>query len=172
MELTFRPCSKKDLKELVSVARSTFYHAFIADNTPENMRLYLDTTFNNTTISEELKLENTQFHFAYLMDNVLAGYFKLNRGDAQKGINDPEAIQLERLYVLKEFQRKKLGQQKLEKILDIARASGAKYIWLGVWEKNIPAIRFYERNGFVKFNDQEFMMGNEKQTDHLMKRNL
>lgn len=172
MELTFRPCGKNDLKELLSVARSTFYHAFIADNTPENMRLYLDNTFNVNTFSEDLELENTEFHFAYLMDNVLAGYFKLNRSDAQKGINDPEAIQLERLYVLKEFQRKKLGQQMLEKILEIARASGAKYIWLGVWEKNIPAIRFYERNGFVKFDEKEFIMGTEKQTDHLMKRNL
>ena len=100
---------------------------------------------------------------------VVVGYFKLNWGDAQKDIHDENAVEIERIYVLKEFQRKRIGQQMLAKTIELAKDKGAEYIWLGVWEKNIKAIRFYEKHGFEKFGEHVFMLGNDKQTDHLMK---
>ena len=47
-----------------------------------------------------------------------------------------------------------------------------EYLWLGVWEKNEKAIRFYEKNNFKIFSSHEFKMGDEIQTDFLMKLNL
>ena len=86
----------------------------------------------------------------------------------KKNLKENAAVEIERIYVLKEFQRKKLGQQMLEKVIELAKNLKAKYIWLGVWEKNIKAIRFYERNGFERIGEQDFMLGLEKQTDYLM----
>ncbi len=168
MELTFRRCTTKDLMELISISRSTYYNSFIADNTAENMKLYLDSTFSKSNLTLELEDSESEFHFAYLMD-VLVGYFKINWGDAQKDIKDKDAVEIERLYVMKEFQRKHLGQKMLEKIIEIAKNKNANYIWLGVWENNIKAIRFYEKNGFEKFGEHDFTLGREKQIDHLMK---
>lgn len=168
MKLTFRLCEKSDLQELVSISRSTYYHSFIANNTAENMKEYLDSAFSKSTLTAELENEESAFYFAYLM-GIVVGYFKINWGNAQRDIQDKNAVEIERIYVLKEFQRKKLGQQMLEKSIELAKTSGAKYIWLGVWEKNIKAIRFYERNGFERFGEHDFMLGREKQTDLLMK---
>lgn len=168
MKLTFKRCGNENLMELVSISRSTFYNSFIADNTRENMELYLDTAFTKATLAADLENPGSEFYFAYLMD-VVVGYFKINEAAAQKNIKDETSLEIERIYVLKEFQRKKLGQKMLEKVIEIARNKGSKYIWLGVWEKNISAIRFYERNGFEKFGTRDFTLGNEKQTDNLMK---
>jgi len=171
MKLSFKLCDEKDLMELVSISRSTYFNSFSAENNPKNMRLYLDSAFSKSNLADELANEESEFYFAYLMD-VVVGYFKINWGKAQKGIYDNDAIEIERIYVLKEFQRKHLGQKMLAKVIEIAKRKNAKYIWLGVWEKNIKAIRFYERNYFKKFGEHDFMLGNEKQIDHLMKLEL
>ena len=168
MKLTFKRCDQNDLMELVSISRSTYFNAFIADNSPENMQLYLDSAFSKSDLSDDLENKESEFYFTYLMD-VVVGYLKINWRDAQKDIKDKDGFEIERIYVLKEFQRKKLGQQMLDKITEIAKSKNVKYIWLGVWEKNIKAIRFYERNGFERFGEHSFMLGEEKQTDHLMK---
>ncbi len=168
MKLGFKPCDQNDIMELVSISRSTYFNAFIADNSAENMRLYLDSAFSKSALDEDLKNKESEFHFAYLMD-VVVGYFKINWGEAQKDIKDKDGFEIERIYVLKEFQRKKLGQEMLEKTIEIAKSKNVKHVWLGVWEKNIKAIRFYERNSFERFGEHDFMLGEEKQTDHLMK---
>ncbi len=64
------------------------------------------------------------------------------------------------------------GQLLLEKALEIAAENHINYIWLGVWEKNPRAIRFYEKNGFIQFDTHIFMVGNDPQTDVMMKRSL
>lgn len=171
MKLTFKLCDKQDLMELKSISRSTYFHSFIAQNTPENMKMYLDAAFSKETLSTEINNKESEFYFVYMM-NVIVGYFKINWGAAQKDIGDPAASEIERIYVLKEFQRKKLGQQMLAKAMKISRDKGLKYIWVGVWEKNIKAIRFYERNSFEQFGEHDFMLGKERQTDLLMKRDL
>lgn len=168
MKLSFRQCKSEDLLELVSISRSTYFNSFIADNTAENMALYLDSAFSKSNLSKELENKESAFYFAYLMD-VVVGYFKVNWGDAQKDLKEKEGFEIERIYILKEFQRKKLGQKMLSKVVELAKTKNAKYIWLGVWEKNIRAIRFYERNGFEKFGEHDFMLGKERQTDQLMK---
>ena len=168
MTLTFRLCDINDLDELFSISRSTYYNSFAVDNTTENMTMYLDSAFSKSNLTNELENKESNFYFVYLMD-VVVGYFKINWGNAQTDLKDNDALEIERIYVLKEFQRKHLGQKMLAKIIEIAKNKKAKYIWLGVWEKNIKAIRFYEKNGFVKFGEHDFMLGNEKQNDHLMK---
>jgi ribosomal protein S18 acetylase RimI-like enzyme len=60
-------------------------------------------------------------------------------------------------------------------ISEIRKMAGVKkkaYIWLGVWEHNTAAIRFYERLGFEKFAMHPYYIGKDRQTDWLMKMNL
>lgn len=58
-----------------------------------------------------------------------------------------------------------------EKALQIAKHKNTAYIWLGVWEENPRAISFYKKNGFEAFDNHVFILGNEEQTDILMKLN-
>jgi len=107
-----------------------------------------------------------------LLDNKVIGYIKINFGQAQTDIKDKKSIEIERIYVLKDFYGKKVGQILYNKALNIARQKKSEYLWLGVWEKNPRAIQFYKKNGFVEFDKHIFKLGNDEQTDIMMRLKL
>ncbi|MEX1301581.1 MAG: GNAT family N-acetyltransferase, partial [Desulfotignum sp.] len=93
-------------------------------------------------------------------------------GTSQTESKAENTLEIERIYVLKEFHGKTVGQQLYEKAMEIAKEKSVTYVWLGVWEKNSKAIRFYEKNGFKAFDTHIFRLGNDKQTDILMKHQM
>ena len=60
----------------------------------------------------------------------------------------------------------------MDKALTLAREQGKSYVWLGVWEKNEKAIRFYNKNGFYKISTHTFVIGDDAQTDYIMRLDL
>lgn len=158
----------KDVNKLQQISRQTFFETFSAVNTEENMTNYLEENLSITRLTSELQNTNSQFYFAELNEKII-GYLKLNFGTAQTELNDDNALEIERIYVLQEFHGKNVGQLLYEKALQIAKEKNADYVWLGVWEENARAIRFYKKNGFVEFDKHVFMLGNDKQTDIMMK---
>lgn len=59
-----------------------------------------------------------------------------------------------------------------DKALEEARKTTCSYVWLGVWENNHRAIKFYSKNGFEKFDTHIFKLGDEEQLDWMMKLDL
>lgn len=171
MNLTFEKCTMVDLDVLVNMSRDTFVHAFEKDNNPEDFWNYINDAFNENTIVEQLLNVNSKFYFVYLK-NVLVGYFKLNKNKAQTEQFAKRSIELERIYVLKDFQNQGIGKRILLKTIDLAKQSKATFIWLGVWQENKNAVRFYESHGFKIFDSHPYYIGNDKQTDWLMKKKL
>ncbi len=171
MQPLFQKCTLLNLDQLVRVSRKTFVDAFEKDNDPKDFRTYCDFAFDKNKLSKELKTPNTTFYFAYI-DEQLAGYFKLNEDDAQTDIKSQESIELERIYVLEQFQGEQIGTKMLFKAIEIAFDKNKKHLWLGVWEKNTDAIRFYQKHGFLKFNTHPYYIGKDKQTDWLMRFDL
>jgi len=160
-----------DINQLQKIGRQTFYETFSAGNTDENMQKYLDEGFSKIKLTTELDDQNAEFYFATLDDNVI-GYLKINFGQSQTELQDDKALEIERIYVLKDFHGKAVGQLLYDKAIEIARQKSADYIWLGVWEKNPRAINFYKKNGFVEFDKHVFKLGNDEQTDIMMKLKL
>lgn len=169
--IEIRKVTLNDIEELQEIGRQTFYETFSAGNTEENMRKYLDEGFSAEKITAELNDPNAEFYFATL-DNKVIGYLKLNFGHSQTELQDDEAVEIERIYVLKEFHGKKVGQVLYEKAMQIAQQKSANYVWLGVWEENPRAIAFYKKNGFVEFDKHIFKLGDDEQTDIMMKLQL
>jgi ribosomal protein S18 acetylase RimI-like enzyme len=106
------------------------------------------------------------------LDEAVIGYLKINTGQAQTELQDSQALEIERIYVLKSFHGKKVGQLLYEKAMSVAAELGVNYVWLGVWEKNARAIRFYSKNGFEPFDKHIFKLGDDVQTDIMMKKAL
>ena len=79
------------------------------------------------------------------------------------------AMEIERIYVLSSFHGKKVGQFLYEHAIQIARDKNVRFVWLGVWEENPRAIQFYKKNGFVEFDKHIFKLGDDLQTDIMMK---
>ncbi len=135
------------------------------------MTKYLDEYFSVEKLTVEFKNKSSEFYFATIGKNVI-GYLKLNFGQAQTELQDEKALEIERIYVIKEFHGKDVGQLLYDKALQIAKQKIVEYIWLGVWEENRRAINFYTKNGFVEFDKHIFKLGNEVQTDKMMKLSL
>jgi ribosomal protein S18 acetylase RimI-like enzyme len=170
-EIEIRKVTNNDLDQLQKIGRQTFYETFASGNTEDNMKKYLDESFSVTKLTTELSDNNAEFYFATLDNNVI-GYLKINFRQSQTELQDEKAVEIERIYVLKEYHGKNVGQLLLDKATNIARQKNADYIWLGVWEENPRAINFYKKNGFVEFDKHIFKLGNDEQTDIMMKLKL
>ena len=160
-----------DIDQLQKIGKQTFSETFSAGNTEENMRKYLEEGFSLNKLTDELNDKNAEVYFATLNNKVI-GYLKLNFGKSQTELKDDRALEIERIYVLKEFHGKSVGLLLYDKAIQIARQTNADYVWLGVWEENPRAISFYKKNGFVEFDKHIFKLGNDEQTDIMMKLKL
>lgn len=160
-----------DIPNLQAIGRQTFFETFADQNTADDMQNYLDNNLSTDKLKDELSDPNSEFYFA-LLDNKVIGYLKVNHGQAQTELKDKSSLEIERIYVLKDFHGKNVGQVLYNKSIDIAKQTKADYVWLGVWEKNPRAIKFYEKNGFVAFDKHIFKLGSDEQTDIMMRLKL
>ncbi len=160
--------NENEAAQLQSLSRQTFAETFSDSNSKENMNKYLTENLSIEKLSEELNNENS--HFFFIKDGERnIGYLKLNMGPSQTELKDETALEIERIYVIQEYQGKKVGQQLYEKAIQVAKEKKAQYVWLGVWEENHKAIQFYKKNGFKVFDQHVFVLGDEKQTDLMMR---
>ena len=161
----------KDIEKLQDIGRQTFYETFAEGNTEENMQKYLEEGFSNQKLHNELSDPHSEFYLA-LLDTRVVGYLKVNSGQAQTELKDSKSLEIERIYVLKEFHGRQVGQLLYDKAIEIAKLGNVSYVWLGVWEKNPRAIQFYKKNGFVEFDKHIFKLGDDEQTDFMMRLDL
>ena len=171
MNVSIRKCTQEDLDILRDFSIRTFYNTFAHLNTAENMNKYLDEAFSEKRLRNELADTNSEFYFLYCEDN-LAGYMKLNEAPSQTDINDKTSLEIERIYVSDEFQGAGFGRLLIEQAVTRAVKRSKKYVWLGVWENNEKAIRFYVKNGFYKIGNHSFVIGADIQTDYVMRKDL
>lgn len=167
MTINIKKCNIKDLPKLLEISYETFNETFKKQNSPENIKAYLERAFNLKQLEKELSNISSQFFFVYL-NNEVAGYLKININDAQSEEMSDESLEIERIYIKRKFQKHGLGMYLLNKAIEIAMEFNKKKIWLGVWEKNENAIAFYEKMGFVQTGSHSFYMGNEEQVDFIM----
>lgn len=163
--------SLPDIYELQSISRQTFFETFADANTASNMKKYLDENLSLNVLQNELETPDSEFYFASIHDKII-GYLKLNCGQAQTELKDHKALEIERIYVLKEYYGKQVGQILFDTALKKATRLKSDYVWLGVWERNFRAIAFYKKNGFVEFDKHIFKLGDDVQTDLMMKLKL
>ncbi|TAI47481.1 GNAT family N-acetyltransferase [Flagellimonas allohymeniacidonis] len=171
MNLRLRKCLLSDLDSLVQISKETFVAAFEKDNNPKDFWDYVNSAFSREAIKAQLSNEHSEFYFVFEADN-LVGYFKLNTTDAQTEFQDQHTMELERIYVKAQFQGSQVGSWMLQQAIQMARDAQKQYLWLGVWEHNPKAIRFYQRNGFTKFGTHPYFVGSDKQTDWLLRLEL
>lgn len=161
--------TQQDVTKLLQLAKETFTETFAPYNTEANMNKYLAERFSVEKIQSEFNNANSLFFIAWEAQYPV-GYLKLNTGNAQTELQDNTAIEIERIYVKGSHHGQKVGQLLYEKAMDVARAKQKTYLWLAVWEQNSRAIGFYRKNGFVEFDKHMFILGDEKQTDIMMKK--
>ncbi|MBB1283392.1 GNAT family N-acetyltransferase [Flavisolibacter sp. BT320] len=171
MNLTLRPATWEDATLVADISRQTFYDTFAADNTPENMAKFLNEQFTRGKLMLEVGSPENTFLLAYA-DSEIAGYLKLREGRKLPCLKNTSFIEIARLYVLKDFIGKGVGRRLMQAAIDIAKEKEKEIVWLGVWEHNHRAITFYTAWGFQKFDEVDFLLGDDIQRDWLMKRDV
>lgn len=160
------------LATLQQIGKATFFETFAESNSEADMKKYLDENFSAEKLTAEVNHPDSQFFIAWEGQSPI-GYLKVNTGLAQTELQQDEStLEIERIYVLSAYHGKKVGQLLYEKALEVAGLLKKSSIWLGVWEKNPRAIKFYTKNGFVPFGQHLFKMGDDEQTDIMMKKKL
>ena len=157
--------------KLQAISRQTFKDTFGAQNTDANMKNYLHQAYNFKTLLQELKNPNSFFYFAK-KQNQIVGYLKININQAQTENQGRQALEVERIYVKVGFKKKGIGSKLFQKALQIASLKRKNKIWLGVWEHNEPAFKFYKKLGFKQVGDHVFTLGKDRQRDLILEKNL
>ena len=168
MSYSIRKAGLEDLEFLQTIGRQTFSETFAPYNSAENLAQYLEQSFSPDKLNKELANTDSSFYLAEDNSQVI-GYLKINFGQAQTELKDEDALEIERIYVLQQYHGKKVGQLLYEKAIELAAEMKKQYVWLGVWEENNRALQFYKKNGFVEFDKHIFKLGDEEQTDIMMK---
>ncbi|MFT3945144.1 MAG: GNAT family N-acetyltransferase [Ancrocorticia sp.] len=163
-----RTCTEADLDILRKVSIETFVETFADQNTEEDIEEYVRTSFSREELSRQLREPESVFCFA-VVDGEVAGYLKMNVGAAQTEQVGEDALEVERIYASQRFKRQGLGTLMMRRAMSEAISRGLHTVWLGVWEHNHAALRFYERLGFAAFGSHVFTLGDDEQTDLLMK---
>jgi ribosomal protein S18 acetylase RimI-like enzyme len=169
---TIRKVLPEDYKTLAEFGRKTFYDTWKDYNTESDMQIYLQKAFDEDIILTEIKdsLVNT-FLFAFDVDKLVA-YAKVRNDRAYDEFNGAKALEVERVYVLKEYHGKPVGRMLMDECLTIAERENYEWIWLGVNIDNHRAIAFYKKYGFVTFGTKMFKLGDAEDQDFLMKRKV
>jgi GNAT superfamily N-acetyltransferase len=171
--ILIRQATPEDAKLLTDLSYTTFWDAFAhhPKNAPDDLAHYMRQAFSIEQITAELTSPESIFLIAFI-DDKPAGYAKLIVDSIEVGITAENPIELSRLYSQQEYIGKGVGQDLMNACFDRAREDRHDVVWLGVWEFNPRAQRFYEKNGFTVVGRHTFQLGTDPQTDLLMQREL
>lgn len=166
-----RKVEQNEVEVLVALATQIFLEAFAEHNSKSDMQDYVKSNLSIRQLTKELSTKGSRFFFADYRGQVV-GYLKINFKNAQTEKVDFESLEIERIYLLREFYGSGVARLLLDKAISLANANYISTIWLGVWEKNSRAIQFYLNQGFEAFGHHSFTLGSEQQVDCLMKLNI
>ena len=169
--MLIRPATLADAPALRDLNESTFSDTYAAFNTPEDLKIHGEKHFNLPQIERELRQENLAY-FVVELENQLVAFAKLVLNHAAETLENQQVVEVERFYVLRAFHGQQVAQQLMDFCCSWATEQQFEVIWLGVWEHNPRGIRFYEKMGFTRFGTHIFRLGNDLQTDVLVKRPL
>lgn len=169
--ISIRLATPADAVLIADLSRQTFYDSFAADNTPENMEKFMNEQFTREKLMAEVMDPAAIFLLATIAGEI-AGYARLREGPNPPGLGDRPALEIARIYAATQAIGKGVGSALMQHCLQMAREKEKELVWLGVWEHNQRAIAFYTKWGFSKFGEHVFVVGDDPQTDWLMKKEL
>ena len=169
--MIIKELSSYDIPALQDLAIRIFVDTFSHSNTSENMNAFLEKDYTVENFQKEFKEEQARCFF--ILDNdVPVGYLRVRKNNEAEHYLGTNTIEIQRLYVDQKFHGKNAGAMLMQHALDIATDLHVDWVWLGVWEKNPRALRFYQKWGFERFSEHVFQMGDEAQTDWLLKKKI
>lgn len=157
-----------DAPSLAALGQRLFEQTFGIDNSAEDMRRYVSTAFTPARQREELADPDRAAWIAEVDGREPVGFALIRCGSVGDGVVASLPVEIERIYVDSTFHGGGVGRRLMETCVAQARAWSADVLWLGVWERNLRAIAFYEKGGFRAVGSHTFLLGTDEQRDIVM----
>jgi diamine N-acetyltransferase len=171
MFVSVRLADKYDAELIADLSRQTFYDSFAGQNSREDMDRFMNEQFTREALIKEVGADGNIFLLASAGDEI-TGYVRMREGEKRPEFGDTPSIEIARIYATRQSIGKGTGSALMQRCIEIAKEMNKGVIWLGVWEHNQRAIQFYQKWGFEKFAEHDFVLGSDVQTDWLMKKTL
>ncbi len=172
-ELKIRRGTLEDAAALAPLAVQIFNDTFAGNplNAPDDMHSYIAEFMSVEAFGRELADENSIF-FIVEANGEMIGYAKLQENSTEECVIGANPIELQRLYVVKDFHGAGVAGELMDECFAEASRKNYQTMWLGVWEFNLRAQRFYGKIGFRKVGTHVFQLGADAQTDWVMEKTL
>lgn len=168
--ISVRKVHDNELEELIQLAQTSFVDTYAFYNTEADMEKYLRENFTVDIFKEQI--DQGKLFFVAIFNHKITGYIQLSHQNQRKELGNKKQIEIERLYVAKEYHGQKIGSQLIEHTISFSSSNNFEIIWLGVWKNNFNAIEFYKKLGFEIFGEHHFILGDDVQDDWLMKKDI
>lgn len=169
--MNIKEISRADVPVLRELAIRIFVDTFSESNTPENMNAFLESDYRVECFEQDFNDDSAR-HFFIVDNETPVGYLRVRKNSEADHYLGTNTMEIHRLYVDKRFHGRNAGALLMQHALDIAKVRQVDWVWLGVWEKNLRALRFYEKWGFERFSEHVFQMGDDAQIDWLLKKKI
>jgi ribosomal protein S18 acetylase RimI-like enzyme len=166
-----RRADRRDAKPLSRLAERSFRETFEAANTPEDMALHCRSAYSEAIQAAEIDSPGMTSLLCE-QAGTLVGFAQLRWGKAPGCVLGDAPGEIQRLYVASDYHGRGVAQALMNACLYEMENRPSDVVWLGVWERNPRAIRFYRKFGFVEVGDHIFRMGNDPQRDIVMARGI
>lgn len=168
-QMRIRRATPDDAAVIAEISERVFVRTFAPDNDPANVAAYTRAAFGEAI--QRAELEDPAVTYLLLeVDGQLAAFAQLRAGATDPAVQGDAPVELQRFYVDHDYHGRGVAAHLMQACIDTALAQGGHVLWLGVWERNARAIRFYEQRGFVDVGAKTFQMGNDLQSDRVMAR--
>lgn len=159
--ISIKKATINDAKDLAVVGKKAFVIPHQKAIPTEIMEVYLNNSFNEKNLIEEINNPNFHYNLIY-SNNNLAGFSKIIFNEKNSQIKKENVTKMERLYLLEEFYGLGLGNTLFQHNLKLAKQNNQKGIWLYVWIKNFRALDFYKKAGFKKIASYDFPISDKE----------
>lgn len=171
MTVEIKPWDINEIDLLIKISKETFIDTFLHNNDSKAVYDYIEGAYTVEKLTQQHQNKDS-FFYGIFVDGDVAGYLKLNVDSALSEPMGPDTFEIERIYIRTSFKRQGLGKKLYDFAMKQAKEHDKKRIWLGVWEFNFDAQKFYRAMGFERNGQHTFVMGEEVQTDFIMMKTI
>jgi len=171
MKISVRKATNEEAEAISKTGAQSFRDTFgwQFEHVLDELNAYVEKTYSVEKINNGLRNENNVFWLAFADDKPI-GFAKLKKQSAYGQKEEERYSQLQKIYVLHEYLGTGAGKMLYTALEEEWGKLDSDFLWLLVEVNNERAIRFYERQAYLKKERSEFIIGSQTFAFELMEK--